>query len=164
MVVGFITIRAYKVLSLNSTDKTQIAIKRTLHVVGKPANTACPAIFQFSYFRKYTLKKLRVIIWIAETCSCWTIVACSWIMNWGVDSRITSNIPKPSLVKHYLPPSICSLQFFIDSPGHTGHSFMKFLRHKINALNRVKASANGSTQKYYLELSRSAHHYIKDMI
>ena len=41
MVVGFITIRAYKVLSLNSTNKTltQIAIKRTLHVVGKPANT-----------------------------------------------------------------------------------------------------------------------------
>ena len=59
MVVGFITIRAYKVLSLNSTDKTQIAIKRTLHVVGKPANTACP---QFSYFRKHALKKLRGII------------------------------------------------------------------------------------------------------
>ena len=61
MVVDFITIRAYKVLSLNSTDKTQIAIKRTLHVVGKPANTACPVI-QFSYFRKYALKKLHVII------------------------------------------------------------------------------------------------------
>ena len=61
MVVGFITTRAYKVLSLNSTDKTQLAIKRTLHVVGKPANTACP-VFQFSYFRKYELKKLRVII------------------------------------------------------------------------------------------------------
>ena len=61
MVVGFITIRAYKVLSLNSTDKTQIAIKRTLHVVGKPANTACP-VFQFSYFRKHALKKLRVVI------------------------------------------------------------------------------------------------------
>ena len=54
MVVGFIVTRAYKV-------KTQIAIKRTLHVVGKPANTACP-VFQFSYFRKYALKKLRVII------------------------------------------------------------------------------------------------------
>ena len=61
MVVGFITIRAYKVLSLNSMDKTQIAIKRTFHFVGKPANTACP-VFQFSFFRKYAFKKLRVVI------------------------------------------------------------------------------------------------------
>ena len=61
MVVGFITLRAYKVLTQRTKHmKTQI-VKRTLHVVGKPANTACP-VFQFSYFRKYELKKLRVII------------------------------------------------------------------------------------------------------
>ena len=146
MVVGFITIRAYKVLSLNSTDKTQIAIKRTLHVVGKPANTACP-VFQFCYFRKYALKKLRFIIWIAKTCSCWTIVACSWIMTWGADSRITSNIPSQVSLNITVPPSICSLQFFIDSPGDTEHNFLKFLNHKMNTLNRVKASGNSSTQK-----------------
>ena len=36
---------------------------------------------------------------------------------------------------------------------------MKFVKHKINALNRVKAGANDSKKKKYLELSRSAHHY-----
>ena len=68
-------------------------------------------------------------------------------MNWGADFRTTSNIPNKVSLNITVPPSICSLQFFIDSPGYTGHNFLKFLKHKINALNRVKAGTNGFTQK-----------------
>ena len=68
-------------------------------------------------------------------------------MNWGAGSRMTSNIPNQVSLNITVPPSICFLQFFIDSPGHTGHNFLKLLKHKINALNRVKAGTSGFTEK-----------------
>ena len=59
MVVGFIRIIAYSVLSLNSMDKSQIAIKQTFHFDGKATTHSMP-VFQISYFGKSALKKLRV--------------------------------------------------------------------------------------------------------
>ena len=81
-------------------------------------------------------------VWIAETCSCWAIVACSWIMNWGADSRIASNIPHK--VSCFIIPSIFSLH---SSSNFPCHNLLKFLKHKINALNRITASANGFQPK-----------------
>ena len=71
-------------------------------------------------------------IWIVETCSCWKIVACSWIINWGADSRIASNIPSQ------VSSHIKFLIFFSQSSSNVScHNFLKFLEHKINACNRL---------------------------
>ena len=72
------------------------------------------------------------VIWIVVTCSCWTTVAYSWIMNWGADSRLAWKLADAKSVDNW-----CWIFLLQSSSKFSCHNFLKFLKHKINVLNRI---------------------------